>query len=89
MVGSRRAVEGLRAPPQVLQGLQERATGPFLLQGRGTFFFHLCDLSEGDWLRFEASLSRSAGSALAPRRALGDRQLLGELFHCRSHQVGW
>lgn len=33
MGGCRRAVEGLRAPPQVLQGLQEGPTCPLLLQG--------------------------------------------------------
>lgn len=81
VMGGRRAVEGLRAPPQVLQGLQEGTARPLLLQGRGTLLFYLCDLSEGDRLGFEASLASSAGAALAPRRALGDGQLLGELLH--------
>lgn len=33
VVGSWRAVEGLCAPPQVLQGLKEGAARPLLLQG--------------------------------------------------------
>lgn len=33
VMGSRWAVEGLCAPPQVLQGLQEGASCPLLLQG--------------------------------------------------------
>jgi len=41
-MGSRWAVEGLCAPPQVLQGLQKGATCPLLFQWRGTFFFYLC-----------------------------------------------
>lgn len=87
VMASRWAVEGLSAPPQVLQGLQEGATCPLLLQGWGAFFFYLCYLSKGDRLCFEASLTRSAGAALAPCRALGDRQLLGELLHSWSHKV--
>lgn len=74
-------VKGLCAPPQVLQGLQEGATRPLLLQWRGALFLHLCDLSKGYRLCFESSLTGSAGAALAPGRALWDRQLLGELLH--------
>lgn len=81
VMGRRWAVEGLRAPPQVLQGLQEGATCSLLLQGGGTLFLYLCYLSKGDGLCFEASLARSAGAALAPCWALGDRQLLGKLLH--------
>lgn len=33
VMGGRWAVEGLCAPPQVLQGLEERTTRPLLLQG--------------------------------------------------------
>lgn len=88
VMGSRWAVEGLCAPPQILQGLQEGTSCPFLLQGWGTFLFYLCNLSKGDRLCFEASLTRSAGAALAPCWALGDRQLLGELLHSRGHKVG-
>lgn len=88
VMGSRRAMEGLRAPPQVLQRLQEGTACPLLLQGRGTLFLYLCDLSKGDRLCFEAGLARSAGAALAPRWALGDGQLLGELLHGRGHKVG-
>lgn len=87
-MGSWRAMEGLGAPPQVLQRLQEGPPCPLLLQGRGTFFFYLCYLGEGDRLRLEASLASSAGAALAPCWALGDRQLLGELLHGRGHDVG-
>lgn len=83
------AVEGLRAPPQVLQRLQEGAACPLLLQGRRTFLFYLCDLSEGDRLGFEAGLSRSPGAALPSGWAFGDRQLLGELLHGRGHKVSW
>ena len=89
VVCSRWAVEGLRAPPQVLQGLKEGAPCPLLLQGRGTLFFYLCNLSEGDRLCFEASLPRSAWAALASRRSLWDRQLLWELLHGWGHKVGW
>lgn len=88
VVGSWWTMEGVCAPPQVLQGLQEGTPCPLLLQGRGALFFYLCNLSEGDGLRFEAGLTRSAGAALASRRALGDRQLLGELLHGWGHEVG-
>lgn len=88
VLGGWRAVEGLRAPPQVLQGLQEGPARPLLLQRRGTLLLHLRDLSEGHRLRFEAGLARSAGAALAPRWAFGDGQLLGELLHGRGHEVG-
>lgn len=89
VMGSWWAVEGLCAPPQVLQGLQEGAACPLLLQGRGAFFFYLCDLRKGDRLCFEASLTGSAGAALASCWALGDGQLLGELLHSRGHKVCW
>lgn len=89
VMSSRWAVEGLCAPPQVLQWLQEGAPCPFLLQGWGTFFFYLLDLSKGDRLCFEASLARSTGAALAPCRALWDRQLLGKLLHSWRHKVSW
>lgn len=71
-MGAWRAVEGLGAPPQVLQRLQEGATGPFLFQGARTFLLHLCDLGEGDGLGFETGLTRSAGAALALCQVLGD-----------------
>lgn len=87
-MGPRLAVEGLGAPPQVFQGLQERATGPFLFQGGGTFLLHLGDLCEGDGLGFEASLAGPAGATLALSEALGNGQLLGELLHGSGHKVG-
>lgn len=88
VMDSWRAVEGLRASPQVLQGLKEGATCPLLLQGWGTFFFYFCNLSKGDRLCFEASFTRSAGATLAPCWGLGDGQLLGELLHGWGHEVG-
>lgn len=88
-LGSRWAVEGLRAPPEVLQGLQKGAACPLFLKGGGPFFFYLCDLGEGDGLCFEASLPRATGAALALCWDLWDRQLLGELLHSRGHQVSW
>lgn len=81
VMGSWWTMKGLCAPPQVLQGLQEGATRPLLLQWRGAFLLHLCNLGEGDRLCFESSLTWSAGAALAPGWALRDRQLLGELLH--------
>lgn len=89
VMGSRWTMEGLCAPPQILQGLQEGTTCPLLLQGWGTLFFYLCDLSKSDRLCFEASLARSAGAALASCWALGDRQLLGKLLHGWGHKVSW
>lgn len=86
--GQRGAVEGLCAPPQVLQRLQEGASCPLLLQRRGALLLYLGDLGEGDGLRLEAGLAGPTGAALAPGGALGDGQLLGELLHGRGQQVG-
>lgn len=74
-------MEGVCAPPQVLQGLQEGPACSLLLQGRGTFFFYLCNLSESDGLCFEAGLASAAGAALASGGAFRDGQLLRELLH--------
>lgn len=89
VMGARRQVEGLCAPPEVLQGLQEGTTCPLLLERRGALLLHLCDFGKGDRLGLEASLAGPAGAASALRRALGDRQLLGELLHGRGHKVSW
>lgn len=80
-------VQRLCAPPQVLQRLQEGAPRPLLLQGRGALLLYLSDLSERHGLRLEASLAAAAGTALTPGRALGDRELLGELLHGRGQEV--
>lgn len=82
-----RTMQRLGAPSQVLQGLQEGAACPLLLQWRGTFLLHLCDLRKCDRLRFEASLPWPAGAALAPGRPLGHRHLLGELLSGRGQEV--
>lgn len=86
--GGRRAVQGLRAPPQVLQRLEEGATGPFLLQRRRALLLHLCNLSECHRLRFETGLTGPPGPTPPLGWDFGDGQLLGELLHGRGHEVG-
>lgn len=84
----RRAVERLRAPAKVLQGLQERPARPLLFQGRGALLLHLSDLGEGDGLGLEAGLTGPTGAALATGGPLGDGELLGELLHGRGEKMG-
>lgn len=79
----------MRAPPQVLQGLQEGAPCTLLLQRRGVLLLHLRDLSEGDRLRLEASVAGAPAGAPASDPTLGDGQLLRELLRGGGHEVGW
>lgn len=77
----RGAVQGLSAPTEVLQWLQEGPTRTLFLHRGGALLLYLGNLGESDGLGLEAGFTSALRPAPPPGGALGHRQLLRKLFH--------